>query len=333
MDRMDEDEVVVGGQQMSTAEVSPHESFDLWTSIMSESVLPCSMEPLGDGPFYGALTPKVTAEPISMAIAANSAELARRTRRHIARAPAPYALACLTLSGISEVSCGDHYLRAPAGTMFIVDGERPQEARTSDYQGLLVRVSKEALIRSSGLGEAAFPSVTVVEPVAHGALVIEYFRRLATLSPETLGVVQLLDAGIELLGAALAIDNDKPPTAPSGRTLDRAYLLGYLRDNLADPDLTAQRIAAACGMSRRKLFRVIGDEGGPTTLLRAMRVDRARELLTSAPERTVSSIARACGFTSDRNFYRVFRGETGMTPAEYRQYIVSRPLPPGLADG
>ncbi|MBW0274391.1 hypothetical protein ATM97_09205 [Nocardia sp. MH4] len=250
MDRMDEDEVVVGGQQMSTAEVSPHESFDLWTSIMSESVLPCSMEPLGDGPFYGALTPKVTAEPISMAIAANSAELARRTRRHIARAPAPYALACLTLSGISEVSCGDHYLRAPAGTMFIVDGERPQEARTSDYQGLLVRVSKEAL-----------------------------------------------------------------------------------QDNLADPDLTAQRIAAACGMSRRKLFRVIGDEGGPTTLLRAMRVDRARELLTSAPERTVSSIARACGFTSDRNFYRVFRGETGMTPAEYRQYIVSRPLPPGLAGG
>ncbi|GAD82615.1 helix-turn-helix domain-containing protein [Nocardia asteroides NBRC 15531] len=323
---MDEDEVVIGGPVLSTAEVSARESFDLWSSIMSEAVLPCSLEPLGDGPFFGSLTPKIIAETLSIAVAANSAEIARRDRRHIARVPAPYVLAGLTLSGITEVAAGDgRSLRAPAGTMFIIDGEHPQQARTSAYQGVLVRVSKEALIRSSGLGEGDFPAVTLVEPVAHGGLVIDYFRRLAMLPPPAFGVIPLLNAGVELLGAALAVDRGRAPAPPSGRRLDREHLIRYLEDNLADPRLTTQRIAEACGMSRRKLFRVIGaDEGGPTALLRGLRVTRARELLATAPDRTVAAIAHACGFTNDRNFYRVFRAETGMTPSEYREWILSR---------
>lgn len=60
-------------------------------------------------------------------------------------------------------------------------------------------------------------------------------------------------------------------------------------------------------------------------MLRSMRVQHARELLIAGPDRTISSVARACGFATDRHFYRVFRGETGMTPAEYREYILSRP--------
>ncbi|MFC4124635.1 AraC family transcriptional regulator [Nocardia rhizosphaerae] len=321
---MNPDEVVIGGPEISTAEVSQGEAFDLWASIMSESVLPCSMEPRGDGPFYGSLTPKVMSEPLSIALAANSAEIARRTKRHIASASAPYALAGLTISGVSELACDGEFLRTPAGSMFLVDGEHPQEARTSVYRGLLIRVPKDVLLRSSGLGPAEFPATMVIDPVAHGALVIDFFRRFAALPPATRGVGQLLDAGVELLGAALAIGSGESPARPSAQVLDREQVARFLRSNLADPDLSAQRIAEACGMSRRKLFRAVGpEEGGPMALLRGLRVERARTLLTDAPDRTIASIARACGFASDRHFYRVFRGETGMTPADFRECALS----------
>ncbi|WP_336087075.1 helix-turn-helix transcriptional regulator [Nocardia sp. SSK8] len=323
MENMVDGEVVVGGPVISTAAVTPRESFDMWSSIMSESVLPCSMEPLGEGPHYGSLTPQVMAEAISIAVASNSAELARRTPRHIARVPAPYVLAGLTLAGVSEVTTGEHRQRVPIGSMFLIDGERPQEARTSAYTALLIRVRKDALMRASGLREDSFPAFTLVEPVAHGALVTDFFRRLITLPGETIGAVPVLNAGIELLGAALALGGGVA-ASPASETLEREHLLRYLRDNLADPRLTVDRIADACGMSRRTLFRLLGDEsGGPMALLRTLRIDRARQLLAAAPDRTVASIAHACGFTGDRNFYRVFRGETGMTPAEYREIVLS----------
>ncbi|MEV0075883.1 AraC family transcriptional regulator [Nocardia neocaledoniensis] len=326
MEAMNPGEVVFGGPTLSTAEVPRRESFDLWASIVSEAMVGCSMEPLDDGPFHGSLTPKVTAESMSIAVVSNSAEIARRNQRHISRAPEPYVIAGLTLSGVVGLTSDEQVLPVPAGAMYLVDGERPQSVRTTAYQGILVRVPKAALLRSAGLGPGEFPSVTTVEPIAHGALVIDFFRRLATLPPETAAVPQLLNAGVELLGAAIAIRRGRGLSGHSAQTLDREYLVRFLRANLADPRLTAQSIAAACGMSRRKLFRAIGpDDGGPMALLRSMRVQHARELLIAGPDRTISSVARACGFATDRHFYRVFRGETGMTPAEYREYILSRP--------
>ncbi|WP_280236428.1 AraC family transcriptional regulator [Nocardia cyriacigeorgica] len=324
---MNEREVIVGGPTISTTGVSARESFEQWTSIMSESVVPCSMAPLGDGNFSGSLTPVVESADLAIAAVANSAEIARRNRRHIASTGAPYVIAGLALSGISDIACDGRYLRAPAGTMFIVDGEVPQEARTTEYKGVLIRISKPALMRSAGLHADDFPAATVLEPVAHGALVIDYFRRLATLPPQALRTTALLNAGIELVGAAVALEAGGTPADSAGQTLDRELVVRFLRERLSDPALNADRIAQACGISRRTLFRVLGDEdGGPMALLRRLRTERACELLISAPDRTVASIAAACGFAGDRNFYRVFRGETGMTPAEYRENVLFSPV-------
>ncbi len=48
-----------------------------------------------------------------------------------------------------------------------------------------------------------------------------FFRKLVTLPPETAGMVQLLNAGIELLGVVPAIGSGRTPSGPSVQTLDR----------------------------------------------------------------------------------------------------------------
>jgi transcriptional regulator GlxA family with amidase domain len=54
------------------------------------------------------------------------------------------------------------------------------------------------------------------------------------------------------------------------------------------------------------------------SLLRRVRIEHAQVLLRADPFRSVESIASACGFAGERQFYRVFRQETGRTPGEFR---------------
>ncbi|MHA6804392.1 helix-turn-helix domain-containing protein [Salinifilum ghardaiensis] len=96
----------------------------------------------------------------------------------------------------------------------------------------------------------------------------------------------------------------------------------YIEQHLADPDLSAQGVAAAVGISPRHLARAFADAG--LTLrdyLRDRRLDRAWELLTSpeGEERPLGEIAPALGFSSHNYFSRAFKNRFAVTPREARR--------------
>ena len=95
-------------------------------------------------------------------------------------------------------------------------------------------------------------------------------------------------------------------------------MLEFLRRNLADPGLDADAVAAACHVSRRTLYRILGQEG-VAALLRRMRIERAQAMLLREPGRPVASVGFACGFDSESGFHRAFRTATGMSPGDYRK--------------
>lgn len=96
----------------------------------------------------------------------------------------------------------------------------------------------------------------------------------------------------------------------------------YIERHLSNPELSAQEVASAIGISQRHLARAFAQAG--LTLreyLRERRLKRAWELLTSpdSEEIRLGELAPRLGFSSHNYFSRAFRQRFEMTPRRARQ--------------
>ncbi|GAB3452904.1 helix-turn-helix transcriptional regulator [Actinophytocola sediminis] len=100
----------------------------------------------------------------------------------------------------------------------------------------------------------------------------------------------------------------------------------FIKENLADPALSADRIADALFISRRRLYQLFDDGDGVSGRIRALRIDLARELLGDPAHavRGIGEISRQCGFANAAHFSRTFRRTVGQTPREYRDRALAR---------
>ena len=104
----------------------------------------------------------------------------------------------------------------------------------------------------------------------------------------------------------------------------RRAAVDHIRAHLSDPGLTAERIAEALFISRRRLYQLFDDGDGVSGRIRSLRIDRAKELLGDPAHgaRGVGEISRQCGFANAAHFSRTFRKIVGETPREYRERVV-----------
>ncbi|WP_397452421.1 AraC family transcriptional regulator [Pseudomonas sp. NA-150] len=94
----------------------------------------------------------------------------------------------------------------------------------------------------------------------------------------------------------------------------------YIREHIADPDLTLKDAAAAAFLSPNYLTHLLRKETGSTfselVLERRMRLARTHLINGSKP---VSHIAQMCGFADEAYFSRRFRQANGMPPGQFRR--------------
>lgn len=126
-------------------------------------------------------------------------------------------------------------------------------------------------------------------------------------------IIALLDCGLRQGSAAPA----PPPARP-----DRLRAIQqFIRDNLADPDLSPDKIANIYGMSRRSLYTMFLDAGNtPAAFMLSTRLVAAVAMFENQAcrQRSVTDVALECGFADMSHFSRVFRQRFGMSPSEWR---------------
>lgn len=210
----------------------------------------------------------------------------------------------------------------PAGTT-IGFGDCELRVHPGDRQGMvLLTIATHKL--SVDFGELR-PLLFRQVPVERGLQSL-----FATSVAHLLAVAETLDphgAKAYLLGLAELVLRTALRTE-----LDRADALAtrrraateYIREHLSDPTLTAERIAEALFISRRRLYQLFDDGDGVSGRIRTLRVERAKELLADPALgiRGIGEISRQCGFANAAHFSRTFRKAVGQTPRDYRDKVL-----------
>ena len=118
-------------------------------------------------------------------------------------------------------------------------------------------------------------------------------------------------------------ENDPHPENSLSET-DRTFLEKIRQtivEKMASEDISVETVASSLCLSsqqlRRKLSAVTGET--PAVHIRQVQMGAARHMLETAPEKSVSEVAMACGFYDTSHFTRIFKSVYGVTPSKIRQ--------------
>jgi len=307
-------------QVWSTSAVEQARAFEYWRDLICDTFVQLSAAPTGEGSFAGQIVhADLAAFEISTVRAGG--QRVRRTPRLIARAGEEYLLASIQTHGRGRIEQDGRVAVLDQGSMAVYDSTRPYTLHFDDaFEQVVVQVPLGDILAETGLRDAGGVTATTLAADGPAGVVAQFFHGLSRVYPtDPQAAVSLAAHGRGLMASALLFSSGRVGQANATGSVARHRVLAFLRARHADPGLTVDDVARACLISRRTLYRLFdGSPDGVGSLLRGIRVEHARALLRADLARPLDSIALACGFAGERQFYRVFRHETGCTPGEFR---------------
>lgn len=155
-------------------------------------------------------------------------------------------------------------------------------------------------------------------------LAFTYFSQLAVTDElhQDAHADTVVAPSVELLRAVLASQHGDSSLAraPLEATLS-LRITQYIRAHLADPDLSAARIAAAHGISVRHLYAVLSRSGiSLGDWIRSRRLAECKRELAGPNRRlrTIAATGRSWGFVDATHFSKVFKKAYGISPRAWR---------------
>lgn len=126
---------------------------------------------------------------------------------------------------------------------------------------------------------------------------------------------------LDLVALGLGTRSDHSIAAQRGglRAVRLKAVLMILEERFAEPDFSAQKLAAASGLSERYVNELLFDAGASFSVrLNELRLRKAADLLARGGNQRIGEIAFACGFNDLSYFNRCFRRRFGLTPTAAR---------------
>lgn len=226
-----------------------------------------------------------------------------------------------TVSGSMVLRLDGRSFTAGKGDLVLFDCKRPHE-----YSALSSGVEFFWLVFDGNMMENSFDQILALHgdrnafPAADFGRMTELLSRLLTIASSKSYTSEV--ALSELIYSVLCglFLTQKTRNGHASAFIEQA--LRYIDRNYREPILVPD-IASAVGVSASYFNRSFRRETGysPHEYLTLRRVSAAKDLLisTNAPLR---EIAFECGYASEENFIRAFRGAVGVSPSSFRRYPV-----------
>jgi AraC-like DNA-binding protein len=288
--------------------------------VICEAFVQLSAVPTKECSFAGQLVHADLAA-LEISTVRSGGQRVRRTSRLIARAGEEYLLANIQTKGHGRIEQDGRVAELDPGSVAVCDSTRPYTLHFDEpFEMTVVQVPLGDILAEAGLRDSGGVTATKLGRDSPAGVVAQFFCGLSRICPTNFqAAMPLAVHGRGLMASALLLSSGRVRQATATGPLARQQVVTFLRARYGDPTLTPADVAHACLISPRTLYRLFeGTPEGVMRLLRTIRIEHAQALLRADRSRSVESIALACGFASERQFYRVFRDETGCTPGEFR---------------
>src|SRR5262245_6196329 len=235
-------------------------------------------------------------------------------------------LIMLQLEGSVDTDFGARRTQIEPGDVAIFDYARPFHSVATDYANLIVHLSRESV----PAGLLALEPHGLIYPRGSGAARLigaamrEYYAQADDL---TVSEAEAAIEGIVVLTTACArarLAGDEADHVKSRRKAALDYIDAHLGNEQLGPD----EIADAAHLSRASLYRVLAADGGIRAVLLKRRLDEALRLILAdnEDERSLTEVAKRCGFGGTSQFSRAFRARFGLPPRQYRALVRQQDL-------
>jgi AraC-like DNA-binding protein len=269
--------------------------------------------------------------PVQVTVMTTTPHAVHRTSKLIRRDdPEVFKLGCLVSGRGLMVQEEGGSADFGVGDLVLFDTSRPYVSRFVPDAGarqrlLLLRFPRSSLpLPARHLRQLS--AVRIAGEKGIGALSSQFLLHLARHMDElsTTDTARLSTLTIDVLTTALAdaLDAQSVVPAHTRRRALMAQIHAFIRENLGDPGLTPDTIAAAHHISLRYLHKLFHEEGHTVARwIHERRLEQCRRDLADPllAETSIGVIAARWGFTNHTHFSRAFRIANGLSPRQFRQ--------------
>lgn len=305
----------------SAGQFPASQRYDAWASALSQYFLPWSITSRSQQTceaavrqydFGGCKLIHCNSDPLS----------GIRTIGDIGRTDGHFFNVLYVVSGVEYLRFHDRDVTLRAGEYVLWDSQRRIAFTLLEPLEKLTFMVPASLMRSLMPNAEDYVGVALSCNQGIGGLFANHLRALghALWNMHEHDAAQIVNPTLDLLARALTSAPCRKRPNMRHATLRR--LREYIVENLADPNLTPTRIAAANHVSVRYLHMLFGEINSTVSdWIRAQRLERCRSDLSNVQldHQTITEIAYKWGFADSGNFGKVFRKAYGQAPRAYRQ--------------
>ncbi|MDT0608992.1 AraC-like ligand-binding domain-containing protein [Streptomyces lancefieldiae] len=238
------------------------------------------------------------------------------------------------LNGEGTLSTAGGEAAVRSGELVVMDSSRPYRGDVHHHPGPWSHVTMQCPRRMLPLPEKTVQRLLAVPLSGRHGMGGTFARWLTDLTARAAehtpaDGTTLASVTVDLLASLLA-RNLEAEAAMDPQARRRALLLrirDFIQQNLADPRLSPETVAAAHDISTRHLYALFRDQGvSVAAWIRERRLECCRRALTDPSKLSlpIQAIAARWGFPDPAHFSRTFREAYGMPPRDYRHAAVSR---------
>lgn len=309
----------------STDNIPIDARFKRWLETLEEQRLPLEQQQLDAAPFEARLE-IATLGPLTLTRVSEGPLRSEATPGKIRRLGDAGCISVgLTLAGTMTVEQRDRVSTQRPGDLVVIEHQPTVMTTSPGNQSLYLKMPRERL--EDVLGPAhRYAARTVGADLATANLATGYFVELSRMHHQLdpIAAARMGSIGVDLIVASIAerMALDLPQPLSGNVLVQRAK--AHVEANLGDPTLDPPQLAAAVGVSLRRLEELFHERGQHVSdWIWQRRLEVAADRLTDPAftNLTIATLAAGCGFTSRVYFTRRFKNRFGLTPSDFRYAV------------